>query len=344
MNEWQKNLEFLRQKEQELEWQKQLADSLPLPGRSLDEAAEMVGCYTAREAIARLGLPRSTFYSLVRRGVIPTRTSALRKQALYPKLIIDGLAADEARLHGNRPSSGHQFTFSRATVEDLHALLVSRFVFSSKHPEKRYYREATGRIWHEPALYPQTKDAFYVLKAMGNSEILGGIAMNVLTPEAQSKVLHYEVDEKIHGVSVTLFLAPSDYVPWSSLANSAVDVFVFDIFAKESLQQSHHAALLMRHVLKFFDVLLDTGVVVRSLYTLVEGKGTLSERVALRFGFKPCWTDTLGQSIPRRPSMQPFMLRVFGARSSSHLIHAYQRREHAMQRRQRRHAFGGVQQ
>ena len=54
----------------------------------------MTDLYTAGEAIAKLKLPRSTFYYLVEQGIIPRVTVPLRKQAYYPKQVIDALAAE----------------------------------------------------------------------------------------------------------------------------------------------------------------------------------------------------------------------------------------------------------
>ena len=56
--------------------------------------------YTAREAIKKLGIPRSTFYDLVKANEIPRVTVPSRKRALYSKQRVDKLADQRARKLG----------------------------------------------------------------------------------------------------------------------------------------------------------------------------------------------------------------------------------------------------
>ena len=56
------------------------------------QAEIMQNYYTAREAIKKLGIPRSTFYDLVKANEIPRVTVPSRKRALYSKQRVDELA------------------------------------------------------------------------------------------------------------------------------------------------------------------------------------------------------------------------------------------------------------
>jgi len=49
--------------------------------------------YTAAQAVKKLRIPRSTFYYLIKIGVLPAGTvPPLKKQALYPADVIDAIA------------------------------------------------------------------------------------------------------------------------------------------------------------------------------------------------------------------------------------------------------------
>jgi predicted DNA-binding transcriptional regulator AlpA len=55
----------------------------------------MQNYYTAGKAIKKLGIPRSTFYDLVKANEIPKVTVPLRKRAFYPRQRIDQLGTCE---------------------------------------------------------------------------------------------------------------------------------------------------------------------------------------------------------------------------------------------------------
>ena len=79
--------------------------------------------YTAREAIKKLGISRSTFYDLVKANEIPRVTVPLRRKVFYSKQRIDELAEERARLVGEEEQTLKSFVFALPQREDLEQLV-----------------------------------------------------------------------------------------------------------------------------------------------------------------------------------------------------------------------------
>src|SRR6266700_6608651 len=86
--------------------------------------------YTAREAIKKLGIPKSTFYDLVKANEIPRVTVPSRKQVFYPKQRIDELAEERARILGEVAQKPERFVFVLPQRDDLEQLVdIERMYF-----------------------------------------------------------------------------------------------------------------------------------------------------------------------------------------------------------------------
>src|SRR5207245_10551740 len=79
--------------------------------------------YTAREAIKKLGIPRSTFYDLVKANEIPRITVPLRRQVFYPKQRIDEFAQEGPSLVGEVEQTPGRFVFVVPHRDDLQQLV-----------------------------------------------------------------------------------------------------------------------------------------------------------------------------------------------------------------------------
>src|SRR5205807_9387160 len=86
--------------------------------------------YTAREAIKKLGIPRSTFYDLVKANQIPRVTVPSRRQVFYRKQRIEDLAEERARLVSEAEQAPERFVFVIPQREDLEQLVgIERMYF-----------------------------------------------------------------------------------------------------------------------------------------------------------------------------------------------------------------------
>lgn len=289
--------------------------------------------YTAQEAIARLKMPRSTFYRLVQEGQITPFPVPARKQAYYEREMIDHLADERARrLRQYREGSRH-VQFCRPSEADFVRLRTPAFNTSFANPLGR-----ASVVWQfGDELTKTNPDVFHILKDARTGAIYGGVMMSPIAESAWSKLLVYD------GTYVDCYrwhysLNAEDYLPYSPSSNDPVDIFVFDMFTAISPLDRHYGALILRHALRFLEEQLERGVVIGSLYCAPEHADQLGHRFVKRVGFRPARTDPWGRRLPPTVREQLLTLRVFGGRSGSGLVQRYQARQHARQRRIRRNA------
>ncbi len=127
--------------------------------------------YTASQAQKRLGMSKSNFFDLVRKGTITKVRLPGKTQGLYPKTLIDNLAATikTTLAQYERDSS----VFELATLEDLPieveidlslygrkgtTPLESRIERMQKNPEGNYVLRNEGEIVGHVAFYPVEKE------------------------------------------------------------------------------------------------------------------------------------------------------------------------------------------
>src|SRR5437016_12490729 len=102
--------------------------------------------YTAREAITKLGIPKSTFYDLVKANEIPSITVPSRRQVFYPKQRIDELAEERARLVGEVEQTPERFVFVVPQRDDLEQLVDIERMYFHRSEERRVGKECRYRM------------------------------------------------------------------------------------------------------------------------------------------------------------------------------------------------------
>lgn len=149
----------------------------------------MENFYTATEARKRLGLPRSTFFYLVKKGTIKKVVFPGMKQGVYPRSAIDELALTiKALIDQYEPSS----VFEPAKIEDLQTEVDIDLVLYGKqgttplerrierlkrNPESNFVLRHSGEIVGHCAFYPVEHD--YLIKLL-HAEVSGIPADKVL--------------------------------------------------------------------------------------------------------------------------------------------------------------------
>ena len=133
----------------------------------------MKNFYTAREAMEKLGLKKSTFYDLIKRGDIPEGIILpLRRHALYPKTTIDHLAEERARILGEYEQEPERLQFVIPTPEDFEQIVeIDSILFPE---ETRLSAEALQKR------LPYNPEVTHILKDTKTGIILGYISMSPL--------------------------------------------------------------------------------------------------------------------------------------------------------------------
>jgi len=137
--------------------------------------------YTASEAMKKLGLPKSTFHYLVRKGDIKKLTFPLRKQAVYPKQEIDKIAEERAAMLAEIATTPDRLTFKVPNQDELKQLLEI---------EKASYHEETiipietilERLKYNP-------ENIHVLKDSKTNQVIGSITMSPVKPEILQRLI-----------------------------------------------------------------------------------------------------------------------------------------------------------
>lgn len=289
--------------------------------------------YTAQEAIARLKIPRSTFYRLVRELQIVGIDIPARKHSYYEREVIDHLADERARRLRQYRQGNRHLQFCRPTEADFARLETPELIGTYTHPLQR-----ADVMWKTgESIAPTNPDAYHILKDSQTGAIYGGVMMSPIAESAWNKLLACD-DTGGDWNRWRYYLEPEDYLPYPSVGSDPVDVFVFDMFTAVSPLDRHYGALTLRHVLGFLEQLLERGIVIGSLYCMPVGADYLGSQFVQHLGFRPARSDPWGRRIQPLLRGKVLSLRLFGGRSGSGLVQRYQARQHARQRRIRRHA------
>ena len=133
------------------------------------EGESVQNYYTARQAIKKLGIPRSTFYRLLKANEISSVTVPLRKRVYYPKQRIDELAEERATLAGEVEQTPERFVFVLPQGDDLEQLVnIERMHFHETIivPAEEQQKQLT----YNP-------EAIHVLKDTKTNTVVGGISL-----------------------------------------------------------------------------------------------------------------------------------------------------------------------
>ncbi len=287
--------------------------------------------YTAREAMQRLGMPRSSFYYLVQTGQISQIKLPLRKQAIYPKDEIDAIAKERERILTRRSRPDSSLMFVEPTPADLDAM----YELSSTFPASSTPRQGT-RVWYRNATDEGVgnPEALHVLKERDSGYLLGGIAMSPLSVESMAALIIHPMGDGPKN---------DDFLPYDPTQFQPIDVYALDIAVRPGTTQPFIGMHLLRNMLRFCESLMDRGVIIRNIYTVAE-----TEQVAdflEKLGFRviglppeiPEWMHNTSKVLRR------YQLDLLTIRSKRKLLQSYQRKYRNLQRRLRRYGAAGTQ-
>jgi hypothetical protein len=269
--------------------------------------------YTASEAIAKLKLPRSTFYYLVEQGEIPKIVVPLRKQAYYARSVIDALAQQREAVVEEYRTQPERVRFLRPTGEDLEQLVaIDRTIWGEVGIIDS--DAISARFSHNP-------DCVHVLKDVEANTVLGGVTMSPLRAGLIERLVSLEVDESE--------LTANDYLPFTN--EHSLECYVIGIVARQDVMSPYYASLLLRHASDFLVELAEQGVTVTMLFTVAtthEG-----EQLARKLGF----TEMVRGTGPLGDNRVSLSLDLDQQKPVSDLVARYQAAVKNRKRRAKRH-------
>jgi predicted DNA-binding transcriptional regulator AlpA len=270
----------------------------------------MQNYYTAGKAIKKLGIPRSTFYDLVKANEIPKVTVPLRKRAFYPRQRIDQLAEQRARILGEAAQAPERFVFVLPQRDDLEQLVdIERMFFHEAiivPPE-----EQQKQLTYNP-------EAIHVLKDSKTNTVVGGVSISPIKPDVLEKLIRLEIDETQ--------VKPEDFLPYTT--DTPLDCYIFDFVVRPSLMATYNSSKLLQASLDYFIELLTRGVVIRRIYAAATTK--FGERLAKRLHFILLQSDWKREHEDFRHSYVLYL-----EESKSRLIKKYLKQRRNLERRLR---------
>ena len=274
----------------------------------------MQNYYTAEEASKKLGIPKSTFYDLVKVNEIPRVTLPSRKQVFYSKQRVDELADQRARILGEVAQKPERFVFVLPQRDDLEQLVdIERLFFHEAiivPPE-----EQQKQLTYNP-------EAIHVLKDSKTNTVVGGISISPIKPDVLEKLIRLEIDEAQ--------IKPEDFLPYTTEA--PLDCYVIDFVVRPGLIMIYYGSKLLQTTLDFFIELLNRGVVIRCIYAVAITKD--GERLAKRLHFTLLHSDWTGEQADFRHS---YVLDLENTESKSRLVKRYLKQRRNLERRRRRY-------
>lgn len=254
------------------------------------------GFYTAREAIATIGIPVSSFYHLVKAGTIKGTVLPGRKEAIYPKTEIDRYA--RALRAVIEKFSNETMSFSVALQEDIpeiHALVVAN-CGGVHHAVPQEVMAAWTR---------RNPQALHVLRK--GSEIVGYVSMFPLPLDTIMK--------RMAGQYLNRTMPIDDIQPY--VPGQSINLYIAE--AVVNLQDNNRRRLgarLLSEMSKFIYGLAEQDIAITDLYAV--GTSAFGIRISRSFGMQP-------MDLPEgtREDRIPFHLEI--ATSDSPLVAEYRR-------------------
>lgn len=279
----------------------------------------MKNFYTAKEAMEKLGLKKSTFYDLIKRGDIPEGiVLPLRRHALYPKTTIDVLAEERARILGEYEQEPERLQFMIPTSEDFEQIVeIDRSLF----PEETWMSAEAlqRRLLYNPEIT-------HVLKDTKAGIVLSYISMSPLKQDTLEKLITLQIDETA--------LEPEHFT--SYLVNTPLDCYIVSVGARArtGIAQHFYAGKLVYAVKNYLLELLEQGIIVRRIYAVATSKE--GERLAQNLSFTPL-ARTEEQQSAYEDFRHPYVLDLEDSSSQSKMVKEYQRHKMNRERRLKRY-------
>jgi len=270
--------------------------------------------YTAGEAIKKLGIPRSTFYDLVKATKISKVNVPSRKRAFYPRQRIDELAEQRARILGEVAQTPERFVFVLPQRDDLEQLVAIERMFFHESiidpPEKQQQQ-----LTYNP-------EAIHVLKDSKTNTVVGGVSISPIKPEVLEKLISLEIDEAQ--------IKPEDYLPYTT--DPPLDCYIIDFVVRPGLMATYYGSKLLQATLDYFIELLNRGVVIRRIYAAAITK--FGERLTKGLHFKLLQSDWTREHEEFRHS---YVLDLENTTSNSRLVKQYLKQKRNLESRRRRY-------
>lgn len=277
----------------------------------------MQNYYTAREAIKKLGIPRSTFYDLVKANEIPKVTVPFRRQVFYPMQRVNELAEERASRGGAVEQPPEKFAFVLPQRDDLEQLVdIERMFFHESilvPPE-----EQQEQLAYNP-------EAIHVLKDTRTNTVVGGISFSPIKPDVLEKLISLEIDESQ--------VKPEDYLPYT--IDTPLDCYVIDFVVRPGLMTTYYGSKLLQATLNYLIELLNRGVVIHCIYASVITK--FGERLVKNLHFTLLQSDWTREHEDFRHS---YVLDLENVESKTRLVQKYLRQRRNLERRQKRYKKG----
>ena len=270
--------------------------------------------YTAEEAMKKLGVPRNTFYDLVKANEIPKVDVPSRKRAFYPKQRIDELAEQRARILDEVEQAPGRFVFVLPQGDDLEQLVAIERMFFHESiivpPE-----EQQKQLTYNP-------EATHVLKDSKTNAVVGGVSISPLKPDVLEKLVRLEIDEAQ--------IKPEDYLPYT--ADPPLDCYIIDFVVRPGLMATYYGRKLLQVTLDYFIELLNRGVVIRRVYAAAVTK--FGERLTKGLHFTLLQSDWTREHEEFR---HVYVLDLENTASHSRLVKRYLKQKQKLERKRKRY-------
>jgi predicted DNA-binding transcriptional regulator AlpA len=279
----------------------------------------MKNFYTAREAMAKLGLKKSTFYDLIKRRDIPEGiVLPLRRHALYPKAIIDQLAEEQAKILGEYEQEPERLQLMTPTLEDFKQIVE---IDSTLFPEETWMSAETLQ-----ERLPYNPEVTHVLKDTKTDTVLSYISMSPIRQDILEALITLRIDETS--------LKPEHIAPYPP--NTPLDCYIINIGARTGagIAQQIYAGKLVYALKNYLIELLEKGVILRRIYTVVTSRE--GERLALSLYFTPLAATEQWQSA-YESFRHPYVLDLEDKSGKSKLVKEYQKHKINRERRLKRY-------
>ena len=222
------------------------------------------GFYSATEAIKLLGMPRATFFSMVKAGKIKKVIPPGMKDGYYLKAAIDDMV--KARELFTIEYATDSTTFERATEDDIHGiynLCVSLWGTRGTYP----YEQRLAR-------YKKNPNIFYVLKYV--DIVVGFTTIMPVTKRAVDEILEtgkpgYEV--------ITL----DDILPFT--ADKPIEYVFLEIAVRDGVPKpKQYAVHLISGTSRVLDDLAREGVVIKKFFAMSQTSDGIE--ISRKLGFE----------------------------------------------------------
>src|SRR5258706_4501809 len=268
--------------------------------------------YTEGEAIKKLGIPKSTFYDLVKANQIPKVNVQSWNRAFYPRQRIDEMEEQRARILGEVAQAPERFVFVLPQRDDLEQLVdIERMFFHESIIVSA--EEQQKQLTYNP-------EAIHILKDSKTNTVVGGISISPIKPDVLEKLISLEIDEAQ--------IKPEDYLPYTT--DPPLDCYIIDFAVRPDLMATYYGSKLLQATLDYFIELLNRGVVIRRIYAAAITKS--GERLAKGLHFKLLQSDWTREHEEFRHS---YVLDLENTASNSRLVKQYLKQRRNLERRRR---------